>query len=92
MDDQKAEMETPRQTSTLDVLSEMQQRLSKVEASQASIHAKIDEATKAGTLDPELLKNVAHVMAKYFPHDVPSPEIAAPPRPKFDAFTGQPLQ
>ena len=28
MDDQKAEMETPRQTSTLDVLSEMQQRLS----------------------------------------------------------------
>jgi hypothetical protein len=76
---------------SLGLLSEMHQRLTAVEASQADIHAKIDAATKAGTLDPELLERTAHIVQKYFPHDVPDKTPAPAPLPKFDAFTGQPL-
>lgn len=82
----------PRAASQLDLLSELRDRIAAVEASQASIHKKIDDATKAGTLDPALLEKTAHVMTKYFPHDFPEKEPEAPPRPKFDPFTGQPLQ
>lgn len=81
-----------RPVSALDMFSEMRDRVAAVETSQASIHQKIDDATKAGSLDPELLERVAHVMMKYFPHDMAEKEPVAPPRPKFDAFTGQPLQ
>lgn len=81
-----------RPVSGLDMLSEMQRRLSRVEASQAEIHRKIDEATKDGTLDPDLQKKLAHIAAKYFPHDNPDEEIVAPVAPRYDAFTGERLQ
>jgi hypothetical protein len=91
MTDETMQEKAPLMSSPLDLLSEMQRRLSAVEASQADIHRKIDEATKAGTLDPALLKKTAHVMTKFFPHDEPETEAPPAPRAMFDAFTGHPL-
>lgn len=83
---------SPENTPSLGILSEIHQRLAAVEASQRDIHEKIDAATKSGVLDPDLLAHVAHVMKKYFPHDMADTISTEPPRAKFDAFTGAPLQ
>ena|ERR1700704_1971527 len=77
-------------TDVLGMLAEVAGRLKKVEADNADMRATIDGAKKSGDLDLDTA-HMVHVLQKYFPHDRPEDEVAAPPAPKFDAFTGQPL-
>lgn len=76
---------------SMSVLSEIHARLSALEESNEQMRGIVDDAIKSGHLDADLSAKVAHVMTKYFPHDNPETEVVAPPSPKFDAFTGQPL-
>lgn len=77
----------------LGILSEIHARLSELESRMRDIHLKVDAATKSGELDPGLLAKLAHIATKFFPHDEPETEQASAPRvPRFDPFTGHPLQ
>lgn len=76
---------------SLSVLSEIHSRLAKVEADNEEIRGILDEAIKSGQMDAGLTAKVAHVMQHYFPHDNPPAEVVAAPVPRFDAYTGQPL-
>lgn len=77
---------------SLGILAEIHQRLAATETSLKDLHRKVDDAVKSGSLDDKLLAKLAHIAGKYFPHDdPPAAEPIAPPRPRFDAFTGERL-
>lgn len=73
------------------IVAEFHQRLAAMETSVRDLHDKVDAAVQSGALEPELLEKVAHVMRKYFPHDMAEKEPEAPRVPRYDPYTGHPL-
>lgn len=75
----------------LETLKEVQERLTAVEADNKAMRAELADAleSKGVALDHA---HVNHVMDRFFHHDRAAPEVAPAPVPKFDPYTGQPLQ
>ncbi|MDE2019985.1 MAG: hypothetical protein KGJ13_06605 [Patescibacteria group bacterium] len=87
----RGEMAAPRAASSLDIIAELQARQKSLEEMFTHLHGIVDKAVNQQGLDPELIEHVQHVMRKHFHHDRPEPEAEAPKVPKFDPYTGAPL-
>lgn len=77
-------------TSSLDVIGELAARMKKLEADHAELKAMVNDARERGDVGFDF-EHAQHVLGKHFHHDRPVTEAPAPVTPKFDAFTGQPL-
>lgn len=75
----------------LTMLADIHKRLTAIERDNAGVRAELEAAKNRGEVDVNLAQ-IRHVMDKYFPHDLPAPEVTAPPVARFDQYTGQPLK
>lgn len=78
------------ETSPLDVIGELSARMKRLEAMMGDLKDFVQRASESQGFDIDHAK-VNHVMSRFFHHDAPIAEAVEPPRPKFDAFTGRPL-
>lgn len=78
--------------SALDVISELQRRLSAIEAEHAALKKMVNDARDRGDVGFDF-EHAQHVLTKHFHHDRPSAneEAAEQAKPKFDPYTGERL-